>query len=129
MKVPLDALILEANYETRLTMEVARLLNIPTPKLMREMCPEAYKHYEHMQEIYRKIDDTGYENISPEVYDRWLKHIEQEKEKEKRHPRSPVHTDYKINCKSRAETTDFFRPIMPRCSIYSNEIKVLNSII
>ncbi len=35
-----------------------------------------------MQEIYRKIDDTGYENISPEVYDRWLKHIEQEKEKE-----------------------------------------------
>ena len=42
-----------------------------------------------MQEIYRKIDDTGYENISPEVYDRWLKHIEQEKEKEKRHPRSP----------------------------------------
>ena len=89
MKVPLDALILEANYETRLTMEVARLLNIPTPQAMREMCPEAYKHYEHMQEIYRKIDDTGYENIPPEVYDRWLKHIEQEKEKEKRHPRSP----------------------------------------
>ena len=89
MKVPLDALILEANYETRLTMEVARLLNIPTPQAMREMCPEAYKHYEHMQEIYRKIDDTGYENIPPEVYDRWLKHIEQEKENEKRHPRSP----------------------------------------
>lgn len=89
MKVPLDALMLEADYETRLTMEVARLLNAPNPQVLKEKCPEAYRHYERMHEIYNKIDDTGYEEMPENVYQRWLEHVEREKEKEKHHPRSP----------------------------------------
>ena len=41
---PLDIYsnIMEANYETRLTLEIARLLNAPNPETLKRISPEAY---------------------------------------------------------------------------------------
>lgn len=89
MKAPVDALLLEGAYESRLTLEIARLLKASDPGTLKHLSPEAYKHYEQMHEIYDKIEKLGYEEMPDDVYRRWLEHVEREKEKEKHHPRSP----------------------------------------
>lgn len=82
----IDAKIIEADYETRLTLEIARLLDAPKPEVLEKISPEAFKHYECMQKLYKEIDDSGYENMPVEIYERWLKHVAREKEKERKNP-------------------------------------------
>lgn len=78
--------IMEADYETRLTLEIARLLNIRNPKILKKVSPEAYKHYERMHELYKEIDDSGYEEMPKEIYARWLRHVDKlKKEESKNH--------------------------------------------
>lgn len=78
-----DGLILEADYQTKLTLRIAELLNTPNPEALKQVSPEGYGHYERMHELYRMIDQTGYEETPPEIYQAWLNHIEKEKEKER----------------------------------------------
>lgn len=82
--------IIEANYETRLTLEIARLLNIPNPNILKEVSPEAYSHYKRMHTLYKEIDDSGYENMPKEIYARWLRHVEKLKNEEAEHPQPVV---------------------------------------
>lgn len=81
-----DALNLKANYETRLTLTLANLLNAPKPDDMKAKSPEAYKHYEAMQALYKQVDDLGYEELPDRVYADWLKHIDREKAKANKLP-------------------------------------------
>jgi len=71
----LDPLIMKAFYEERLTLTLAKLLEAPKPEMMKEKSPEAYKHYENMQVLYKEIDDLGYEKLPAGIYERWLEHI------------------------------------------------------
>ena len=82
----IQAKIMEANYETRLTLEIAHLLNIRNPEILKKTSPEAYKHYERMHELYKEIDDSGYEDMPKEIYARWLQHVEKLKKEESSHP-------------------------------------------
>ncbi|WP_455584675.1 hypothetical protein [Bacteroides sp.] len=77
--------IMEASYETRLTLEIAHLLNAHNPETLKKISPEAYKHYERMHELYREIDDSGYEDMPKEIYARWLRHVEKLKKEETGH--------------------------------------------
>ncbi|MDR2057295.1 MAG: hypothetical protein LBP83_03260 [Dysgonamonadaceae bacterium] len=77
----LDALILKALYEERLTLTLAYLLNAETPEIMKAKLPEAYRHYEKMQDLYNQIDDLGYEELPDDLYARWLEYIANNKEK------------------------------------------------
>ena len=86
----IDAKMMEADYETRLTLEIARLLNTPNPEMMRKVSPDAYKHYERMQELYKEIDDSGYEDMPQEIYERWLKHVDKLKNEDLRSSQSVV---------------------------------------
>lgn len=77
----LDPLMLKSIYQTRLTLTLAHLLNAPKPDMMKQLSPDAYKHYELMQAQYKQIDDMGYEEIPIAIYGLWLDHIAKEKEK------------------------------------------------
>lgn len=78
--------IMEADYETRLTLEIARLLNIRNPEILKRASPEAYRHYERMHQLYKEIDDSGYEEMPKEIYARWLRHVDKlKKEESKNH--------------------------------------------
>lgn len=76
----LNALIMKAAYETRLTLTIAQLLEAQNPDMLRDKSPEAYKHFERMQELYGQIDDLGYEELPPELYASWLDYIAKQKE-------------------------------------------------
>lgn len=78
--------IMEANYETRLTLEIARLLNIRSPEVLKTVFPKAYKHHERMHELYKEIDDSGYEDMPKEIYERWLRHVDKLKKEDAEHP-------------------------------------------
>jgi len=75
----LDALMLKSDYETRLTLTLANLFQAKNPEMLKAISPEAYKHFELMQSLYKQIDDMGYEDLPPSLYARWLEHIAKEK--------------------------------------------------
>jgi hypothetical protein len=77
----LNALMFKSFYETELTLALARLLQAPNPETLKEKSPEAYEHFEMMQNLYKQIDDLGYEELPASLYVRWLEHIEREKSK------------------------------------------------
>ena len=82
----IDAKIIEADYQTVLTMEIAHLLNAYTPDVLKEISPDAYLHYVRMHQLYKEIDDCGYEEMPVELYQNWLKYVTDLKEKEKADP-------------------------------------------
>lgn len=84
LKNDLNAKILRASYETRLTLTLANLLNAPKPEMMQKLSPESYKHYKSMQSQYKEIDDMGYEELPVSIYAMWLDHIAKEKQKSER---------------------------------------------
>lgn len=81
LKNDLNAKLMKSAYQTRLTLTLAYLLQSKNPDRMKELSPEAYKHYELMQAQYKEIDDMGYEELPVAVYALWLDHIAREKEK------------------------------------------------
>lgn len=86
----IESIILEADYETRLTLEIAHLLNAHNPDILKSISPDAYRHYERMQELYKEIDGSGYEDMPVEIYERWLKHVAREKEKARKNSQPTI---------------------------------------
>jgi len=82
LKNDLNAILNTAAYETNLTMTLAHLLDAKKPEVLKQKSPEAYKHYEKMQALYKQIDDMGYEELPEGIYARWLEHINKLKNKE-----------------------------------------------
>jgi hypothetical protein len=77
----LQAMQVEANYRTRLFGFVVWQLGYPDPKTIHEY-PEAYELLRLRDEMYDKIDATGYEPMPDEVYLQWLNSFESEKGKQ-----------------------------------------------
>lgn len=82
----LEALMMRADYYTRLTLTLGHLLQAPNPKVMEEKSPEAYRYFILMQSLYGQIDKMGYEPLPEGVYANWLKYIAKEKEKSEKLP-------------------------------------------
>ena len=66
---------MESNYQTRLTLEIARLIGAHNPEELKKASPDAYKHYQHMIRLYKELDDSGYEEMPKEIYERWLRYV------------------------------------------------------
>jgi len=77
----LNVLMLKSCYETRLTLIIAKLLEARNPDILKEKSPEAYKHFIRMNELYKQIDDLGYEELPPTLYAKWLDYLAKQKEK------------------------------------------------
>jgi len=89
----LDPILMEAFYEQRLTLTLAKLLDAKKPEIMKEKFPQAYRHFEKSQALYDKVDNLGYENLPEGIYARWLEHINKLKEKEKENKRKTILTN------------------------------------
>jgi len=76
-----SGLLLKAAYQTKLTLFLAHLLEAKNPEEMKKKSPEAYKHHELMLELYRQVDDTGYEDLPDDLYAKWLEYTESERKK------------------------------------------------
>ena len=53
---------------------------------LKRISPEAYKHHERMHQLYKEIDDSGYEDMPKEIYARWLRHVDKLKKEDVKHP-------------------------------------------
>jgi len=83
-KKDINALIMKAVYEERLTLTLAKLLEAPKPEIMKEKSPRAYLHYEKMQALYKQIDGMGYEELPAAIYSKWLEYLDEQKEKSRK---------------------------------------------
>lgn len=72
-----QALLLKADYQTRLTLEIAERLQASKPEMLKQHSSKAYGHYEKMQKIYSQLDATGYEPTPVEIYENWVEHVEE----------------------------------------------------
>ena len=39
-----------------------------------------------MHQLYKEIDDSGYEDMPEEIYARWLRHVDKLKKEDVKHP-------------------------------------------
>jgi hypothetical protein len=76
----IGALTLKADYQTQLVRFIVNQLGFP-PVSELPNYPLAYNQYIKMHEIYRQIDQLGYESMPEEAYKEWLKSFESQKEK------------------------------------------------
>lgn len=83
-KKDINALIMKAVYEERLTLTLAKLLEAPKPEIMKEKSPRAYLHYEKMQALYKQIDGMGYEELPAAIYSKWLEYLDEQKDKSRK---------------------------------------------
>jgi len=83
-KKDINAYIMKAVYEERLTLTLAQLLEAPKPEIMKEKSPQAYLHYEKMQALYKQIDGMGYEELPAAIYSKWLEYLDEQKEKSRK---------------------------------------------
>jgi hypothetical protein len=78
---------LKANYYTGLFQNYMHTIKTkykdnPNPQQLKAKYPIAYDAYLQMTAMYDVIDNTGYEPISPEQYETWLKSIGEEKNRQ-----------------------------------------------
>lgn len=83
-KKDINALIMKAAYEERLTLTLAKLLEAHKPEVMKEKSPQAYQHYIKMQALYSQIDGMGYEELPASIYAKWLDYLNEQKEKSRK---------------------------------------------
>ncbi len=76
----LNSWMLEADYYTRLTIIIANLLEAKNPQILKEISPQAYRYHLKMLELYQLIDDSGFEELPVDLYERWLEHVARLKE-------------------------------------------------
>lgn len=77
----ISALMLKSNYQTRRLEWVVSQLGRPNPDVLKSKYPKAYKIFVERNQIYQKIDDSGFQGIPEEAYNNWLKSFNTEKEK------------------------------------------------
>lgn len=78
---------LKANYYTGLFQNYMHTIKTkykdnPNPQQLKAKYPIAYDAYLQMTAMYDVIDNTGYEQITPEQYETWLKSIGEEKNRQ-----------------------------------------------
>lgn len=90
MNVPVEAWKLEADYHNRLLLSIMNLLQIHDIEQLKTSLPQAYARYEKLLDLEQKIQASGYEELSPVLYQKMLEHVEKLKEEERLHPQSPI---------------------------------------
>lgn len=80
---------LEAHYENKLIQTVIPLLRIRNRDEIEKYHPVVYQHCVRLNDLKRKIQESGYEKLPPQVYQKWLDHVEVLKKKEAEHLQSP----------------------------------------
>jgi len=75
------ALIVDANVKTQIALQKINAVGKPKPEELHNY-PDAYKAYQDMQTAYDKLNNSGYQDMPAEAYQRWLRSIEQEKKKQ-----------------------------------------------
>ena len=90
IKTPVDAWRLEAHYENKLIQTVIPLLRIRNRDEIEKYHPVVYQHCVRLNDLKRKIQESGYEKLPPQVYQKWLDHVEVLKKKEAEHLQSPI---------------------------------------
>lgn len=76
------ALMTQANYNTFIAKDKLKEAGYPALEQLPHF-PEAAKAYQNMLKSYELIEQTGFQEMPKEDYQRWLKTIEQEKKKQK----------------------------------------------
>jgi hypothetical protein len=84
----INALQLKADYQTELLIYVLSQIGNPPLKQL-PTHPQAYALLLKMQEVYRQIDELGYEPIPEQIYSLWLKSIETQKNMAPQEPIRP----------------------------------------
>lgn len=77
----LQALILQAQIATDRAKQAIRAAGTPPPDKLPQY-PEAYHSYTEMQAAYKRIDDLGYQDMPPDVYQKWLASVKKEGQKQ-----------------------------------------------
>jgi hypothetical protein len=76
----LNALVLESNWQTQTTMYIAEQKgNLTAKEFVQD--PNAKVEFDKMHQIYSQIDALGYEFMPEEHYLKWLKGLEEAKQK------------------------------------------------
>ena len=71
----LYAVEMKADYQTALTMRIAQMVGARNGEELKAKVPQAYHYHEKMLELYKQIDDMGYEETPVSIYEIWLEHI------------------------------------------------------
>lgn len=76
------ALMTQANYHTFVTTQKLKQAGYPSVDKL-ESYPDVYQAYQAMQKSYELVEQTGFQEMPKEDYQRWLKTVEEEKKKQK----------------------------------------------
>lgn len=74
----LTAKILSANLSTERALAQIKAAGSPNPQQLQQY-PEAYAAYLQMMYSYAALDNTGFQEMPPEMYQAWLRSVEKEK--------------------------------------------------
>jgi len=77
----LTGLMIKANYRTERFEYVVNQVGRPHPDTLKVHYPKVYELLEERNEIYRKIDNSGYREMPEKAYRHWLQSVNDEKEK------------------------------------------------
>lgn len=75
------ALAIKSNYHGAHLHFVARQIGMPPLDTLKTRFPEVYQMYEKRNGYYRHLDDIGFVQMPKEIYEKWLKSVNEEKER------------------------------------------------
>lgn len=75
------ALAIKSNYLGERLLYVAGQIGRPPLEILKANYPLAYKMLEERNSFYKKMDDMGYTEMPPEIYEKWLNSVNEEKER------------------------------------------------
>ncbi len=76
-----SALAIKSNYHGIRLVYVANQIGRPPLDILKTQYPQVYELLEERNEVYRKLDELGFTQMPKEVYQTWLKSVNEEKER------------------------------------------------
>ena len=70
---------MKAAYKTALTTDIAKMVGARNGDELKAKVPQAYFYHQEMLNLYKQIDDMGYEETPVSIYESWLEHIAKQK--------------------------------------------------
>jgi len=75
------ALAIKSNYLGERLVYVAGQIGRPPLEILKANYPLVYKMLEERNSFYKRMDDMGYTEMPPEIYEKWLNSVNEEKER------------------------------------------------
>lgn len=76
-----SALAIKSNYHGIRLVYVADQIGRPPLDILKTQYPHVYELLEERNEVYRKLDEVGFTQMPKEIYQTWLKSVNEEKER------------------------------------------------